>query len=392
MNPLLTIVIPTRNRSECALYCVIAALDATKNAEIVIADSGDDDQLEMALLKTGLNLERVIHIRTGRELNVVENFEAALNYCKGEYIIYIGDDDLVGPNIEKICQWASDNKIEAVVPYGNRFGVAYYWPGVKSKYFGDAYDSKLFIWSASSKIKFVNTKNELISAQRNIGCGLLLLPRLYHGLVRHDVLNRIRKKYGQVFGGVSPDIYSAVLIASETEKVFFVDYPFCVPGASPKSEAGSGAARTDRVAFEDSTYLKRFKGLSWDPEIPRFFSPYNVWGFSLNAAMRKLGRPLGLSPLCRLYARCLFYCWPYRHEIFECLRFVRKKYGFLNVITLLIFGLTSELFSLLFRIFLKALNPRAGGWARRYPDIKNSAEAFQVLANKIPMPSLPKLP
>lgn len=385
MNPndnntgILSIVIPTRNRYECITSCLQAARLAAPSAQILIADSSDGDELEDFINNLKESPARLKYIRTSPHSNVVENFEAALTHCTGEYIIYIGDDDLVGPEIERVAEWALSQNIDALVPYGNKFGVAYYWPGVKSKYFGNEYSGKVFVWSITSKFKLINPLREIRRAERSVGRGLALLPRIYHGMVRKKTLVEVETRFKSLFGGVSPDIYSAVLIARVAQRVVYLDYPFFVPGASPRSEAGSGAAQTDRISFEESPYLKRFKNLKWDALIPKFFSPYTVWGYSLVEGMKIGGFEISVITYCRIYARCLIYCSSYRREVFISMRTAKHQFGSTALGAAMILALAEEGWHFLSHLMPKLLRPRAGGWAKRYSGIENSVEAFQFV-------------
>lgn len=384
LNPatpfLLSIVIPTRNRFDCASACIAAARMAAPHAQIVIADSSDGDELAHHVAGLAVPTGRIDYRRSPRDANVVENFEFALTHCEGEYVIFTGDDDLVGPQIEDVAAWALQGGVDAVVPYGNRFGVAYYWPGVDSKYFGDAYSGKVFVWSATGQRTEVDPQLELRRAERHVGRGLALLPRVYHGLVRRQTLQDAKSRFGALFGGVSPDIYSAILIAMVARRVVHLDFPFFIPGASPRSEAGSGAARTDRVSFDESPYLKRFKGLRWNPLVPRFFSPYTVWGYSMVEGMKVAG--LDVTPLtyARIHVRCLVYCFNYRHEILESMQRAGEHFGAGRLKWAMARAAMEELLHSVWRLVPRLLVPRAGGWARRHGDVTDSVAALRLVS------------
>lgn len=388
MTPPVSIVIPTRNRVECALSCIAAALEATQQSEIVVADSGDDDALRRAVEQLNFDTTRVRYLKTPASWTVVENFEGALEHCHGDFVIYLGDDDLVGPHVEDICRWATANGIDAIVGHGHRFGAAYYWPGVTSKYFRGGYASRLFVWSHTSKVVRLDPRAQIEAAKNNVGKGLCLLPRIYHGLVDRRLLHRVRERHGRVFGGVSPDIFSAILIADESRNAVFLDYPFCVPGASPKSQAGSGTARTDRGDFEESPYLSRFQNLAWDDSIPRFFSPFTVWGYSMKEALKCIGDDDDSRWLGHLYARCLLYCWSHRERVFDSLAHSIRRQGVTKPLWQLALGIAFELGTLFTRILAKLLLPRAGGWSARYSGLPDSLAAYRFLRDKVPPPKL----
>lgn len=376
---LLSIVIPTRNRFDCASACIAAARIAAPNAQIVIADSSDGSELADHVAGLQQASGRIDYRRSPQDANVVENFEFALTHCEGEYVIFIGDDDLVGPQIEDVAAWAQREGIDAVVPYGNRFGVAYYWPGVDSKYFGAAYSGKVFVWSATGRCTAVDPLVELRHAEQHVGRGLALLPRIYHGLVRRATLLEAKARFGALFGGVSPDIYSAILIAMVARRVVHLDFPFFIPGASPRSEAGSGAARTDRVSFDDSPYLRRFKGLRWNPLVPRFFSPYTVWGYSMVEGMQAAALDVTALSYARIHVRCLAYCFGYRREIFAAVGEACGRFGRARVASAMAVAAVEEVWHTLRRVLPRLLVPRAGGWARRYGDVADSVAALRLV-------------
>lgn len=388
MNPIVSIVVPTRNRAGCALHCIAGALSATQRAEVVVADSSDDDALLRALQARGLDLSRVTYQRTPGDWNVVQNFESALAHCRGDYVLYLGDDDLIGPHLEVVCDWAARERIDAVVAYGDRFGLAYYWPGVTSRWFGDGYAARVFVWSASNRAERIDTRRELARVEHMLGRGLGRLPRLYHGLVSRELLQAVRARHGHVFGGVSPDIYSAVLIAEQAQRAVFIDHPFCLPGASPKSEAGSGAARTNQQRFEDSPYLQRFAGLVWDDAIPRHFATYTVWGFSMQAALAQCSRTLASASLGSLYARCLLYGWSWRRATWAAVSHTARRAGWPRTLAHLAMGVAAEAASFAARVAAKLVAPRAGGWARRYGGIADSEAALTFVREHVPPPQL----
>ena len=137
--PLLSVVIPTRNRQQYLLDSVSLALASLQDAEVIVCDNSDDDRLRVQLadmLATG----RVQYQFLEEPLSVVGNFEKALAMGCGDYVVFIGDDDAVGPGLEEIARWAQAEGVDAVVSYGSSFLAYYFWPGVKSKYFGNAYD------------------------------------------------------------------------------------------------------------------------------------------------------------------------------------------------------------------------------------------------------------
>lgn len=311
--PRLSVIIPTADRQHFAEITAAAAHALSDDIEVVVADSSVGDGLETQLaaqIATG----RLVYRRVRAGIDVVSNFEGAIDAASGDYLIFIGDDDFLGPGIMDVVQWMAAGDVESVLSYGNSFLASYFWPGVQSRFFGEGYAGKLFVYPFDGQARRIDPIAALKDALRNFGSGLGLMPRAYHGIVARGLVDRIRQKYGRLFGGVSPDIFSATLISAETRSAWQVMYPFCVPGASPKSTAGLGAARTDRAGLRDNPHIAPFEDLIWDPAIPEFYSPTTVWSYSFKQAVDLLDSADLKPNMARLYARCLIAYGAYRSE------------------------------------------------------------------------------
>jgi glycosyltransferase involved in cell wall biosynthesis len=380
---LLSIIIPTRDRFEYLIDTVQLILAKVLDAEVVVCDNSSTDRLKTDLASVIAD-GRVRYSYSTEKLSVVDNFERALDMSSGEYVIFIGDDDAIGPKIYEITMWAKKNRVEALVSYRNSFIANYFWPGVKSKYFGNGYASRLFVSKFSGRVIGVDALHELQQVASQLGGGLGSLPRAYHGLISRQLIERVKNKHGQLFGGVSPDIFSATLIASECNNACIVDFPFVVPGASNVSTAGQGAERSDKGDLHSTDHIARFgSNLIWDPRIPEFYSPQTVWAYSLIMALKKLpGNDIKPS-FGRLYARCFLYYRPHHAELFRAMRFQAKNVGLLSVVFSFSAGIIGELLQQFARVSRRILHPRAGGASTRYSDLHTVSQAYQKLSEHI---------
>lgn len=363
--PLISIVIPTRNRPQYLLDSVEVVINNIKDVEIIVCDNSDENILENQLTDY-IKRKIVKYYYSSEKLSVVDNFERAFLEVSGDYAMAIGDDDTVGPGLEKIVLWAKNNQIDTIISYSNSFIASYYWPGVKSKYFGNAYASYLFINEFTGSIQKIDPVKELEQVAKKLGGGLGRMPRIYHGLVSSSLLQEIYAKHGHLFGGISPDIYSATLIAGHCRNSVIIDFPFIIPGASPKSTAGQGAERSDRGDIKTTEHTERFGDkLIWDKRIPEFYSPQTVWAYSLCKALEILPH-LKITPkFSRLYACCFLYHRKNYTELLRALDFLSISQGKINVLKNFIISLASELIRFLNTILTKLLHPRAGGRAMR---------------------------
>ena len=92
--PLVSIVIPTKNRKMLLKDAVESALNQTyKNVEIIIHDNNSSDGTE-ELMRNYLYDERIKYHRVNQDLTMLENWRAALSYVKGEFFIRLDDDNV----------------------------------------------------------------------------------------------------------------------------------------------------------------------------------------------------------------------------------------------------------------------------------------------------------
>lgn len=385
--PLISIIIPTCNRHVYLRSVLETLLNVTEDTEIVISDNSDTPRLREELSER-LSSERIVYQHHTERLSVVENFERALHMSSGEYLIFIGDDDCVGPAIEDIARWAKSQDIDAVVSYRDRFLANYFWPGVKSKYFNNGYSAKLFVANFSGQASPLDTKRAIRSAARRPGSGLGNMARAYHGLLRRTLAMQIVEKYGSLFGGVSPDIYSAALISHEAKRAYVLDFPFVIPGGSPPSTAGQGAARTDKGGLFSVEHIQRFgTALQWNQDIPAFYSPVTVWSYSLQCALDRIASPSITLNYPRLYTRCFLQYREFNaHTLASVKHWKRGKGNIFQLVIGSVIGIAAEASGLVARVWNRAFRPH-----RQYAPLDTIGGAYAQLASAAVVPVLPEV-
>lgn len=376
-RPLLSIVVPSCNRQQ-TLLSVLATLVAETAAELVVSDNSDAPLTDEALRALGAG-ERLVYRHWTERMSVVGNFERALAMATGEYLLFIGDDDCVGPGIDAIAAWMKRDGIDALVSYRQRFIASYFWPGVKSRYFGTGYEGKLFLSPSSGKVIPIDRRAALAGAARRPGSGLNNMARAYHGIVSRGLVERVQARFGQLWGGVSPDIYSATLLTHLADKPCILDYPFVVPGASPSSTAGEGAAREDTDKLDAREHIQRFgPGLKWDDRIPSFYSPDTVWAYSHQSALDRLGVPGLALNFPRLYLRCALMHPRHRAETLAALRTWRRTNSLARLLLGVAGGLLAEAHGQVRRVWFRFVTP-----PRAYAELPTIGDAYRILVDQL---------
>lgn len=375
--PLLSILIPTHNRQSYAASTVAALAKNLQRSEIIVCDTSTEDLLSDKIavwIETGR--VRLIRPRSDRQLTVVDNFREAARHVNGEFLIFIGDDDFVHSSAEEIAAWALEQGIDAV---RCTFPASYYWPDFSSQYFGDGYAAKLAISPFTSTVRPLDTGAAYREAMDLLGAGVLRMPRAYLGMVSRMLVRRIEIRHESLFGGVSPDAYSAALIAAEATNSVEIDFPFIVPGSSGASTSGQSAQGMHKGKLRDNAHIGPFKDLVWDPRVPEFYSVPTVWSYTLVKAAEKLGDDRTAN-FPRLYAKCLMAHPRYLRETLDAMAVYAQHHGWLATTLSLLKEFLREFSSQAMRVMRRIRHPSATAAASTLSDIRNCQEASEALS------------
>ena len=90
--PLITICIPTRNRSSLLRACVESALAQTyQNIEVLVSDNASTDDT-LAVLKS-MDDGRLRILRNREDVGGAENFASCIREARGDYLVLVSDDN-----------------------------------------------------------------------------------------------------------------------------------------------------------------------------------------------------------------------------------------------------------------------------------------------------------
>jgi glycosyltransferase involved in cell wall biosynthesis len=101
-DPLVTIAIPTFNRASLLKQCVASVLAQTYDRfEIVVSDNASTDETQTILSEFGDDRLRIIRQEKNIGLNL--NWNACLAAARGDYVIFLPDDDRIAPHLLERC-------------------------------------------------------------------------------------------------------------------------------------------------------------------------------------------------------------------------------------------------------------------------------------------------
>jgi len=282
MNPILSIVIATKNRVPYCINAIDTILSFPDNDfELIIQDNTDNLELK-TYIESNISDKRLVYNYTPPPFSSIDNFNAAIGLSIGEFVCLIGDDDGVIPEILKIARWASSKGIDSVCSTAL---VSYGWPGVYPKFIGGV----LFIPNYSEKIQFLNPLKKIPALLNNglTDYSKFNLPRVYHGLIKRSCFEQIEKKTGHYFGGLSPDIYSSIALGAIVKKHLVLDIPFTIPGVCTSSTSSDSSKQKHCGNLEDAPHFRSRENYVWESEIPRYYSVQTIWAESGFKSMKE---------------------------------------------------------------------------------------------------------
>lgn len=285
---LLSVVVPTHNRSQYAASCIEAVLTLpSPSLELVVTDTSTD-----GLLKAFLDSEGAAFLKDPRfkyrfvqePSNLTENHNAAMALATGRYVCVIGDDDCITQAALDAADWAVDNDVGVV---SQIVATTYAWPDFRSRMARSGHAGRLYVPRRSGSARWRNSSEDLSAALANAFQGTHEMPRCYHGVVRRDLMEEIKDRTGAYFHGSSPDMSGAVALACITDRYFEVDAPLTIPGVSGGSNSGRSAMNTHKGDLSSETQTSGFQEEGWAAGVPRFFSVETVWA---HAGLETLAR------------------------------------------------------------------------------------------------------
>lgn len=377
--PLITFVIPTRNRQDCllSLLGVLERFYAQKSQlfNVVILDNSDKETLSQRVTNLSFPVE---YIYSNEQLSVVDNFNQGVNYLSGEYACFIGDDDLISERIFDLAELMKNQAIDAAV-VSPKTKAIYFWPGIVDARWGDV-GGNLYFSECSGKVRIIDTHSAIQASKSRVCDGPLSLPRAYSGLIAKRCIDQVVEKYGALFGGCSPDIYSSRLLSSVVKRYVVVELPFLVAGASKMSTSAARSERSDIGGLRDNDHIGRFGHLHWDPIIPEFYSPFTVWSQSYLHAEELLGGKFSPSTLAYLYVKCLLFARGNSKHVMNSINLSGNK---LQLLMLMAVKSIAVISGYCFDKLPLLINQRPGACTHECSEVLDSSNAIQHLDSHI---------
>lgn len=315
MIPLLSIVMPTKDRYVYLENFVnsFVAFESTE-IELIIQDNSDIQSIEFLSFLKKIDDIRIKYFYRNGWLSVVENCDLGIDAASGEYVCMLGDDDgmLFKVSLD-IIKYSIKNKYDAVIV--NK--AEYYWPDTSHAVWKDLLAGNVFYKNYSFQTKRISIENELLNVLKEGAASTLRsLPRVYHGFVKKESLNKLKAISGSFFPGPSPDMANAIALARVIENLVEVDAPSVISGHSKKSTGGMGGEKKHHGRIEDQLHLPKDTSRLWSNKIPKFWSGATIYAESAKEALVRTNTPSHFKlNYSYLWAFCLVFETKYFKKI-----------------------------------------------------------------------------
>lgn len=290
MQPLLSIIIPTKNRYNC-LFPVLDTL--VKNIvgddyEIIVQDNTEDNSEAVKYFQTHKN-DCVKYFHVAQSLDIVSNCTNAITNSCGKYLIMIGDDDFISPYVMQIVKMVDKLGLDNLTyTPGN-----YYWPQTKFAKTNHFQAPSVMTLNSRISTQMVerDSQYELDRVLAKGGCFYLDLPRFYHGILSRKALESVKERFhGKTyFPGPSPDMAISMALTTVLDKFHYMNYPVSVTGVSATSTAGMGVTNTHVGRIEDQHFLPKETIERWNPKLPRIWTAFTIYGQSIHQVLEDAG-------------------------------------------------------------------------------------------------------
>ena len=262
MAPLLSICVPSRNR-QASFRQTIRDLIANRreDVEFVLVDNSDDAAI-MDEFAADLDDPRIRYLSSATSpLPMQDNWERAIKAAAGEWVVFIGDDDYVDPDVVDTIGEIVARRPDVDAIGWNR--MSFKWPEYRPFHGGTS-------MSLANSVAPVKRERELRALF--LWEGAAPVPKtafsVYHGAVRRDVMTSIRDRFsGRYFEHPTVDFDCSSKLLLLANELVYIDRPFSVFGATSASNS-SAVGRFARVAELHAELEAEGQPAVEDPEFP----------------------------------------------------------------------------------------------------------------------------
>lgn len=268
MTPKISLIIPTRERAAYLEHSIRTCTDnPCQNLEILVLNNASSDDTDAVMQR--VSDPRVRYVRNESRLSMRDNFEKGIELSRGDILCFIGDDDGVFPySVDSALSIFKEHRVEAV----SAARAHYFWPDLLAPRKNTALLPRghgVTVLDSRSVLRHVLTDNDYYR-----------LPCLYHGFVKRDVVERVKRRQGRFFLSSQVDIFSSIALSMEGILFAFSQSPLIINGGSSRS---NGAAHSGGGAEQEKSLWKNEDDVGF---LPGFADSLTIGALIVESAIR----------------------------------------------------------------------------------------------------------
>ena len=223
--PVLSLIVPTRERAHTLAFTLATALDQrSDDYEVIVSDNASSDGTRTVVEQ--LATSRLRYVNTGQRLSMCGNYEFALEHARGDYVVFIGDDDAVVPG-------ALDLLLSMLRLAPTK--IAHMWPLHTYDWPVDQRKGRVAYLAPTNAPFILDLKAKALDVIRKGGWKYYELPSPYHAAIPRHLLDTIRERTGRVFHSTQPDVFTAMAIPALTDRAVNIGFSVTFNGRSSSS-------------------------------------------------------------------------------------------------------------------------------------------------------------
>lgn len=319
-SPQLSIVVPTKDRYKYLRSLILLVEELAQGGiELVIEDNTEQNGEILSILSNRTDHSTVVKYHHNPiPCDIIKNSDNAILNSSGKYVLYIGDDDGVMPNIMEAVRLMEDQELDALTTLRPNF----MWSDSKGSVHWDNMFPNVLLRGDCS-LSRVDGQEELKKLLEQGMQDLGSMPRVYHGIVKRESLDKVYEIFGTFFPGPSPDMANSVALALIGVNTAFVDYPFIIAGIG-KTRISGNEKGDRKKSLKDLTFLPADTQEKWDSKLPLIWTVHTIYPQTAIQVIRKFHREDILS---HLNYNTIYWCFfrSHRREVSMLLRVMNFK-------------------------------------------------------------------
>ena len=125
MKPLISIVIPSNNRTDLLEQAILSITSETgwsSNCELCISDNSEGNETSTFINTKYSGISQIVYRRSLDAPSLDENVNMAISMAQGEYVWVFGDDDLIEENfLAELITYLKSNKLDIIILNSSSF-------------------------------------------------------------------------------------------------------------------------------------------------------------------------------------------------------------------------------------------------------------------------------